>query len=339
MSRFSAITDNPHDQRFNQKTGILVTNLGSPDAPTAKSLRVYLAEFLSDPRIVEIPRLIWLMILHGIILRVRPKKSAKAYESIWTDNGSPLVHITKQQASKLSKLIKSEGYENTEVVMAMRYGNPSIESGLEALRDKGLTRIIVLPLYPQYSSPTTGSTFDAVATVLKKWRWVPELHFINGYHKTPKYISALAASIAEDLREHGTPEKIVFSYHGMPKQFLSNGDPYHCLCHQTTNLVVKELGIDKDLVITTFQSRFGKAEWLKPYTDATLTDFPKQGIKNIAIVSPAFSADCLETLEELEEENREFFEHAGGEHYRYIPALNERDDHIDALYDVVKTLL
>ena len=335
MSRFSAITDNPHEGRFNKKTGILVTNLGSPDAPTPKALRVYLAEFLSDPRIVEIPRLIWLMILHGIILRVRPKKSAKAYASIWTENGSPLIHISQQQADKIAEKLKANNH-NVEVELAMRYGNPSIEAGLEKLRDKGITRIIVFPLYPQYSSPTTGSTFDAIANVLKKWRWVPELHFINGYHTNPLYIKSLANSIQEDLDNHGTPQKIVFSYHGMPKQFLDHGDPYHCLCHQTTRLVVERLGLDKELVMTTFQSRFGKAEWLKPYTDATLESFPKEGIKDIAIISPAFSADCLETLEELEEENREIFEEAGGEKYRYIAALNDRDDHIDALYDVLR---
>jgi len=335
VSRFSAITDNPHEGRFNKKTGILVTNLGSPDAPTPKALRVYLAEFLSDPRIVEIPRLIWLMILHGIILRVRPKKSAKAYKSIWTENGSPLIHISKQQADKIAERLKASNH-NVEVELAMRYGNPSIEAGLEKLRDKGITRIVVFPLYPQYSSPTTGSTFDAIARVLKKWRWVPELHFINGYHTNPLYIESLANSIKEDLEENGTPQKIVFSYHGMPKQFLDHGDPYHCLCHQTTRLVVEKLGLDKELVMTTFQSRFGKAEWLKPYTDATLESFPKEGIKDIAIISPAFSADCLETLEELEEENREIFEEAGGEKYRYIAALNDRDDHIDALCDVLK---
>lgn len=335
MSRFSAITDNPHEGRFNKKTGILVTNLGSPDAPTPKALRVYLAEFLSDPRIVEIPRLIWLLILHGIILRVRPKKSAKAYESIWTENGSPLINISQQQADKIAEKLKAHNH-NVEVELAMRYGNPSVKAGLEKLRDKGITRIIVFPLYPQYSSPTTGSTFDAIARVLKKWRWVPELHFINGYHTNPLYIESLANSIQEDLGKHGTPQKIVFSYHGMPRQFLDHGDPYHCLCHQTTRLVVEKLGLDKDLVMTTFQSRFGKAEWLKPYTDATLESFPKEGIKDIAIISPAFSADCLETLEELEDENREIFEEAGGEKYRYIAALNDREDHINALYDVLK---
>ncbi|MDQ9090267.1 ferrochelatase [Pseudoalteromonas haloplanktis] len=339
MSRFSAVTDNPHDQRFHQKTGILLTNLGSPDAPTAKALRRYLKEFLSDPRIVEIPRLVWMIILHGIILRVRPKRSAKLYESIWSENGSPLTHITRLQRDKLGAHLKSQGYENTEVVMAMRYGNPSIKAGLEELRERGFTRIVVLPLYPQYSSPTTGSTFDAVSKVLRTWRWVPELHFINGYHKNTAYIESLANSISEDLQTNGTPQKIVFSYHGMPKLFLERGDPYYCLCLQTTRLVIEKLGLDKDLVVSTFQSRFGKAEWLKPYTDATLESFPAQGIKDVAIISPAFSADCLETLEELETENREIFEHAGGEKYRYIAALNDRDDHINALVDVLKPML
>jgi len=336
VSRFSGITDNPHEGRFHQKTGILLTNLGSPDAPTTKAVRVYLQEFLSDRRIVEIPRLVWMMILHGIILRIRPKRSAKLYQSIWTEQGSPLTHITELQRQKLSEKLTQQGYENVDIVMAMRYGNPSIKAGLAALREKGYTRIVVLPLYPQYSSPTTGSTFDAVAKVLSEWRWVPELHFISGYHKNDTYIEALANSIREDLQQNGQPQKIVFSYHGMPKQFLDQGDPYYCLCLQTTRLVVEKLGLDKEMVISTFQSRFGKAEWLKPYTDATLQAFPEQGIKNVAIISPAFSADCLETLEEIESENREIFEQAGGEQYRYIAALNDRDDHIKALIDVLK---
>jgi len=336
VSRFSGITDNPHEGRFHQKTGILLTNLGSPDEPSTKAVRTYLREFLSDRRIVEIPRLIWMIILHGIVLRVRPKKSANLYKSIWTEKGSPLTHITELQRDKLSSLLKEKGYQNTEVVMSMRYGNPSIESGLQELREKGFTRIVVLPLYPQYSSPTTGSTFDAVSRVLQTWRWVPELHFINGYHKNTSYIDSLANSVAEDLQKNGTPQKIVFSYHGMPKLFLENGDPYYCLCLQTTRLVVEKLNLDKDLVISTFQSRFGKAEWLKPYTDATLESLPAQGIKDVAIISPAFSADCLETLEELESENREIFEEAGGEKYRYIAALNDRDDHIEAMFEVLK---
>lgn len=339
MSRFSAITDNPHKGRFNQKTGILLTNLGSPDAPATSALRTYLREFLSDPRIVEIPRFVWLIILYCFVLTLRPQRSAKLYKSIWTKDGSPLTHITRQQSKKLNALLKAKGHQDTEVVMAMRYGNPSIESGLEQLREKGITRIIVLPLYPQYSSTTIGSTFDAVSNVLRKWRWVPELHFINGYHNSPSFIDALANSISEDLQTNGKPKKLVFSYHGTPKLFLENGDPYYCFCMQTTRLVSEKLGFTDDFAVTTFQSRFGKAEWLKPYTDATLESFPAQGIKNVAILSPAFSADCLETLEELEEENREVFTDAGGEHYRYIPALNTRDDHINAMYEVIKPML
>ncbi|MCF2858750.1 ferrochelatase [Pseudoalteromonas sp. SMS1] len=336
MSRFSAITDNPHENRFNSKIGVLVTNLGSPDDATTPALRTYLREFLSDPRIVEIPRVLWMMILHGIILRVRPSKSAQAYQSIWTEDGSPLINITKKQCEKLQKLINDKGHNNVEIVMAMRYGNPSIESGLEQLREKGITNIVVLPLYPQYSSATTGSTFDAVSRVLTKWRWVPQLHFLNGYYDHPKYIEALSNSVKEYLESNPMPDKLLFSYHGTPKQFLLNGDPYHCFCHLTTKAVVSHLGLDKEKVMTTFQSRFGKAEWLKPYTDHTLKELARDGNEHVAILSPAFSADCLETLEELEEENKEYFIEAGGKRYDYIPALNDRDDHIAAFYDILK---
>lgn len=250
-----------------------------------------------------------------------------------------MITISRAQTDKIKKQLRSEGFENIEVELAMRYGNPSIESGLEKLREKGITRIIIVPLYPQYSSATTGSTFDQISKVLRGWRWVPELHFINGYHKHPLYIESLANSISEDLEANGEPDKLVFSYHGTPKLFLDRGDPYHCFCQQTTRLVVEKLNLDKEKVITTFQSRFGKAEWLQPYTDKTLESFPSQGIKNVAILSPAFSADCLETLEELEVENREVFESAGGEKYRYIPALNDRDDHIKAITALIKPLL
>jgi ferrochelatase len=339
VPKLSAITDNPHENRFNEKIGVLVTNLGSPDAPTAPALRNYLREFLSDPRIVELPRVLWWLILHGIILRIRPSRSAKAYSSIWTENGSPLVQITQDQCDKLQALLKEQDYKHVEIVMAMRYGNPSIKSGLEALREKGITNIVVFPLYPQYSSATTGSTFDAIANVLKTWRWVPSLSFINGYHKQPSYITALANSVQEHIDKHGLPEKLLFSYHGTPKRFLDSGDPYHCFCHQTTRLVCEHLKLDKDRVMTTFQSRFGREEWLQPYTDVTLKELAAKGVKEVAILSPAFSADCLETLEELEEENREYFMEAGGETYHYIPALNDRDDHLNALLDILKPYL
>lgn len=314
------------------KVGVLLANLGTPDAPTTPALRRYLAEFLADPRVIEIPRVIWLLILHGIILRVRPRKSAALYKSVWTSEGSPLLAISKQQQAAIQTEL-GDGYS---VKLGMRYGNPSIASALRELQQEGVRKIIVLPLYPQYAGPTTGSTFDAVATELKNWRWVPELHFINNYCDYPPYVEALANSVREHIEQHGVPQKIIFSYHGMPKRYLTSGDPYFCLCQKTTRLVQEKLGLDKNICLTSFQSRFGREEWLKPYTDETLEQLPKDGIKNIAILSPAFSADCLETLEELAVENRHAFLDAGGEKYAYIAALNDRPDHIRALAALLK---
>lgn len=309
------------------RAGVLLANLGTPDQPTTSALRRYLAEFLADPRVIEVPRLLWWCILHGVILRIRPRKSAAAYRSVWTSEGSPLLAISKQQQQAVQEAL-GEGYS---VKLGMRYGNPSIASALRELQQEGVRKIIVLPLYPQYAGPTTGSTFDAVAAELKHWRWVPELHFINNYCDHPLYIEALANSVREYIDKHGLPQKILFSYHGMPKRYLTAGDPYYCLCQKTTRLVQEKLQLDKNVLITCFQSRFGREEWLKPYTDVTLEQLPKDGIRHIAILSPAFSADCLETLEELAVENRHRFLAAGGERYDYIPALNVRDDHIAAL--------
>ncbi|MFC3114519.1 ferrochelatase [Cellvibrio fontiphilus] len=314
------------------KVGILLANLGTPDAPTTPALRRYLAEFLADPRVIEIPRVIWLLILHGIILRVRPRKSAALYKSVWTSEGSPLLAISKQQQAAIQNEL-GDGYS---VKLGMRYGNPSIASALRELQKEAVRKIIVLPLYPQYAGPTTGSTFDAVATELKNWRWVPELHFINNYCDQPLYVEALANSVREHIEKNGLPQKIIFSYHGMPKRYLTSGDPYFCLCQKTTRLVQEKLGLDKNICLTSFQSRFGREEWLKPYTDEILEQLPKDGIKDIAILSPAFSADCLETLEELAVENRHAFLEAGGEKYAYIAALNDRPDHIRALAALLK---
>jgi len=320
----------------NKRTGVLLTNLGTPEQPSTSALRSYLREFLSDPRVVEIPRLIWLVILHGIILRVRPAKSAKLYQKIWTKEGSPLLMISQQQKKKLArKLAKTYG-DDVVVELAMRYGQPSISSALNRFRALNVHNIIVLPLYPQYAGPTTGSTFDAVTKELKQWRWIPSLHFIASYHDHPLYIEALANSINEHISEFGKPDKLVLSYHGMPKLFNQWGDPYFQFCHKTTELLIDKLGFEQQDFVMTFQSRFGKAEWLKPYTDETLEELPNKGCKNIAIISPAFSADCLETLEELEHENREVFIKAGGQEYRYISALNGRDDHIEALTKLIE---
>lgn len=335
MSRYAGQSKKIHDSK--PKTGVLLTNLGTPDEPTASALRRYLREFLSDPRVVEIPRVIWMAILHGVILRVRPKKSAALYESIWTDQGSPLLTISLQQKEKVAQALTTEYGDNVIVDVAMRYGNPSIDSALERFQEQGVNNIVVLPLYPQYGGPTTGSTFDAVVNKLKTWRWIPSLHFQSGYHDHPLYIEALVESIKQHVAEHGKPDKLVLSYHGMPKYFLDQGDPYYCFSHKTTRLVAEKLGLSEDEFVMTFQSRFGKAEWLKPYTDETLSELAHQGCKHVAVISPAFSADCLETLEELVHENREIFMCAGGEEYHYIPALNDNEKHIEAMVDLVKT--
>jgi len=335
MSRFLGRGKELHDKKA--KVGVLVTNLGTPEAPTAKALRTYLREFLSDPRVVEIPRIIWMIILHGIILRVRPKKSAALYQSIWTDNGSPLMVISEQQKEKVAQTLAKQYGESVTVALAMRYGSPSIENALNTFQQAGVNEVIVLPLYPQYAGPTVASTFDAVVNTLQKWRWIPSLRFISGYHDNPKYIQALANTVTEHIAQHGKPDKLVLSYHGMPKLFLDNGDPYYCFCHKTTRLLAEQLNVDENDFVMTFQSRFGKAEWLQPYTDATLAKLAEEGHKHVAIISPAFSADCLETLEELEHENRAIFMEAGGETYHYIPCLNDRDDHIEAICDVISS--
>lgn len=337
MSRFTALNYDidPIFHAANRpapRIGVLLVNLGTPDEPTAPALRRYLAEFLSDPRVIEIPRLLWKLVLHGVILRTRPKKSAALYRQVWTSEGSPLLVISKQQQIAIQQSLGSD----YSVKLGMRYGNPSIASALRELQAEAVRKIIVLPLYPQYAGPTTGSTFDAVSNELKKWRWVPELHFINNYCDNALYIEALANSVREFIEKNGKPQKFIFSYHGTPKRNLELGDPYYCLCIKTTRLVAEKLNLDKNDYIASFQSRFGYAEWLKPYTDETLKTLPAQGVKNIAILSPAFSADCLETLEELAVENRHVFLQAGGESYEYIPALNARDDHIFALANLIK---
>lgn len=346
-SRFSARkkdSDNTSGDKKKPSTAVLITNLGSPDEPTTSAVRRYLREFLSDRRVVEIPRLIWLIILHGIILRIRPAKSAKLYQTVWQDDGAPLLSITAAQKVKMAAKIKSQYGDDVVVDFAMRYGNPSVASVLQKFQSQGVDKLVVLPLYPQYAGPTTASTFDAVSKELQKWRYIPSIHFLNTYHNNRLYIQALADTVKEHVAIHGKPERLVLSYHGMPELFHEWGDPYYDFCHETTGLV-KEVLLSSDLgfideeIIMTFQSRFGKAEWLKPYTDVTLEKLPEQGIKHIAIMSPAFSADCLETLEELIHENSEVFLEAGGETYHYIAALNDRDDHINALFNVLEPTL
>jgi len=336
---FSGQSSYNHDG-VSPKTGVLLTNLGTPDAPTAKALRVYLKEFLSDPRVVEIPRLVWWLILHAFILTFRPAKSAKLYASIWTKEGSPLWVISQRQAKKLQqKLNDLYGSETIPVVMGMRYGNPSIASAIDQLTQLNVRNLIVLPLYPQYSGATGGSTFDCVAQHLKSMRWVPELKLINGYHNHPQYLKALANSIEQHIQQHGSPDRLIVSYHGTPQRYLEQGDPYSCFCQQTTRLLSERLDYPSENIITTFQSRFGKATWLQPYTDMTLALLPAQDVKHVAVICPGFSADCLETLEEIESENREAFINAGGETFHYIPCLNDDQEHIDMMLQLVEQQL
>jgi ferrochelatase len=314
-----------------EKLGILVTNLGTPDAPETGPLRRYLAEFLWDPRVVEVPRPLWWLILHGVILRIRPSRSAEAYRSVWTEAGSPLLTCAREQARGLKERLAPRLSGPVEVALGMRYGNPSIPSALRQLHALNVTRLLVLPLYPQYSASTTASTFDAVAAELMRWRWVPELRFIGRYHDAPGYIAALAASIREHWAEHGRGEHLLMSFHGVPRRYLDSGDPYHCQCHKTARLVAEALELEDGSWTTTFQSRFGREEWLKPYTDATVKALGQKGMKRIDVVCPGFSADCLETIEEIGEENAGYFREAGGETLSYIPCLNTRDDHLDFL--------
>lgn len=316
--------------------GILVTNLGTPDAPEKPALRRYLKEFLSDPRVVEVPRLLWWLILNGIILNVRPARSAAAYQTVWTDEGSPLLIHTRNQCEGLATRLKQRHGHAIAVEFAMRYGTPSIAEGIEALVRRGARQLMVLPLYPQYSGPTGGSTFDAVAADFSQRRWLPDFQFVASYHDEPGYIRALADSIRRHWDEQGRADKLLFSYHGEPRRYLDEGDPYHCQCLKTSRLVAAELGLTEDAYLSSFQSRFGREEWLRPYTDETLMDLAANGTRSVQVVCPGFSADCLETLEEIGVENRDYFLDAGGERYEYIPCLNDGDAHLDFLVELIE---
>lgn len=315
--------------------GVLLANLGTPDAPDTPALRRYLREFLSDPRVVELPRFTWSIILNLFILPTRPAKSAELYKKIWWEEGSPLLVISRRQAAALAESLRHEVGNPLHVAVGMRYGNPSIRSGLRELFEKGCRRILVLPMYPQYAGATVGSTFDAVAAELSGWRWVPEMRTVHGYFEDPAYVRSLAASIREVWENGGPPEKLLFSFHGIPQRYFDGGDPYFCLCQKSARLTAEELGLPRDRWEVSFQSLFGKEEWIKPYTDKTIEAMARSGIRSIDVICPGFSADCLETLEEIDGLNREIFHHAGGERFRYIPCLNDRPDHMQALTGVI----
>ena len=317
------------------KIGVLITNLGTPAAPTARALRPYLKQFLSDPRVVEVPRALWWFILNGVILNIRPRRSAKAYKTVWTDEGSPLLVHTRNQCEALEQVLAARYGDDIVVDFAMRYGEPSVENALQQFAEMGVRKLLVLPLYPQYSASTTGSTFDAIAHDFTKRRWLPDFRFISHYNDRRAYIAALAQKIQMHWQANGRADKLIFSYHGIPKRYLLNGDPYHCECYKTSRLVAEYLGLGKDEYMTVFQSRFGREEWLKPYCDETLKALPAEGVKSVQMICPGFSSDCLETIEEIGEENREYFMEAGGERYEYIPALNSDPAHIDMLADLI----
>ena len=322
--------------------GLLLVNLGSPDAPTADAVRRYLAEFLHDYRVIDTSRWIWCPILHGIILRTRPGRVARAYRSIWHEPEhlesiqgaeAPLVRITRDQARGLQARLGPD----VRVDIAMRYGNPSIGDSLDAMREAGVDRIAVLPAYPQFAGATTASVYDGVAKALMNRRDVPTVRYLRDYFREPGYLDALADSITEHLATlDWEPQRILTSFHGLPKRYVNEGDPYQSECFATTEMLKPRLGQWGDRLHTTFQSRFGPAEWLQPYLDKTLEALPGQGVKRVAVLTPGFSADCLETLEEVAEENRETFLEAGGTHYAYIPCLNTRPDHLDMLADVAR---
>lgn len=318
------------------RTAVLLCNLGTPDEPTASAVRRYLAEFLGDHRVVEIPRLIWMAILHGIILRVRPAKSAAKYATIWTPEGSPLKIWTSKQAQALQDAFSAQG-EAVTVRYAMSYGNPSITHQLDALKSEGFTRVLILPAYPQYSGTTTASVFDAVYRWGLRSRLLPEFRFINHYHDHPAYIQALAERVRAHWSVNGQPEKLVMSFHGVPERTLKLGDPYHCECYKTARLLGEALGITKAQYMVTFQSRFGKAKWLEPYTEPTLIALAQQGVKRIDLICPGFTSDCLETLEEISQEAQEAYLHAGGEVFHYIPCLNDSETWVQGMYELCKS--
>ena len=315
--------------------GVLLTNLGTPTAPTVKAVRRYLAEFLWDKRVVDIPRPIWWLILNGFILRFRPRRSAHSYQKIWLPDGSPLLVYSKKQAAGLQQRLSDQFKTPIKVVLAMRYNTPSIEQSLLELHNSGVKRLLILPLYPQYSSTTTGSTFDAIAKQFAQWKHIPELRMVNHYADDSAYIDALVQSIQQHWESKQRSQHLLFSFHGIPKRLTKQGDPYESHCRLTTQLIVDKLGLHEKDYSLVFQSRFGKEEWLNPYCDKTLQALPQQGIKSVDVICPGFAADCLETLEEIAIQNQALFKKAGGEQFNYIPALNDSTAHLQVFTDLV----
>ena len=315
---------------------VVLVNLGTPSAPSPSAVRRYLGEFLADPRVIELPRLVWRLILHGVILRVRPRRSARAYRQVWTERGSPLLFHTRDLADAVQARLVEEGHAGVEVHMGMRYGAPALPAVLDALARRNVRRLLVLPLYPQYSATTTGSVFDALADTLKRWRWVPELSFVSDYHGRNGYAAMLAARVRNHREQHGDDAYLLFSFHGIPERYLLAGDPYYCQCLATARMTAEHLGLAASRWSVAFQSRVGRERWLTPYTDHELERLASTGIKTVEVICPAFAVDCLETLEEIAIGERARFLAAGGERFSYIPALNAGADHAGFLVDLIR---
>ncbi|WP_417761115.1 ferrochelatase [Shewanella sp.] len=314
--------------------GVLLVNLGTPAAPTKAAVKAFLKQFLSDPRVVDVNPVLWWCILNGIILNIRPGKVAKLYQSIWWQDGSPLMVISRKQQQALQNHLLSRTGLNIPVELGMSYGEPSLDTGLKALEAQGVKQVLVLPLYPQYSCSTVASVFDGVAAMLKSRRDIPELRFVRDYHDKQGYIDALAHSVKQHWQQHGQSQKLLLSFHGVPERYVNEGDPYRDHCYKTAELLAQTLGLTPEQWMVCFQSRFGKEPWLTPYTDETLERLPKEGVKSVDIISPAFAADCLETLEEISIGGKETFLHAGGESYRFIPCLNDDEPHMAFLAEL-----
>ncbi len=335
---FSVDPDPPHDQT--PAVGVLLIQLGTPEAPTAAALRPYLKQFLSDPRVIEVSRPLWWLILRLFVLPRRPKRSARLYENVWTSEGSPLMVVSRRVASAVREQLAEDGAGADEtlvhVALGMTYGKPSIPSALAELKARNCRRLLIFPLFSHYSSSSTGAAFDAVMRELTTWRWVPEIRTIHQFHDEPKLIQALANVVREHWAEHGESDKLVMSYHGTPKRYLLDGDPYYCYCQKTSRLLAEELGLENDRYEVTFQSRFGREEWLQPYTDPRLEALAADGVRSVDMICPGFRFDCLETLDEVDRESRHTFLDAGGESFRYIPCLNDRPDHVEVFVDLIR---
>ncbi|RLM27794.1 ferrochelatase [Brenneria alni] len=314
-----------------EKYGVLMVNLGTPDAPTPQAVKRYLAEFLSDRRVVDTSRLLWWPLLRGVILPLRSPRVAKLYQSVWMEGGSPLLVISRRQQQALAGRMPE-----IPVELGMSYGSPSLHSALDKLLAQGVTQLVVLPMYPQYSCSTTAAVWDGLAKLLRQYRKLPAIRFIRDYAEHPAYIAALKSRVEQAFAQQGEPDRLVLSFHGIPVRYASEGDDYPLRCKATTVALIAALGLPKEKVMMTFQSRFGREPWLTPYTDETLKGLPAQGVKHIQVMCPGFAADCLETLEEIQEQNREIFLHAGGEKFSYIPALNDDPLHIDLLEQLVE---